>query len=98
MHSEIIASKRRYFNPKTGSSIKTEYREITMYDDDEFDLDIAISELMDMLNDTEDPAMQEFARNRCAFLGWGVELICDPADYYADDLGYVWCISGVDYA
>ena len=65
-----------------------------MYDDDEFDLDIAINELMDQLNDVEEPAIQEFARNRCKFLGWSIEKVYEPSDYYADETGHVWCITG----
>ena len=95
MHSEIIASRRKYFNPVIGSSIKVEYRELQRLDEDEFDLDMEINKLMDMLNDTEDPSIQEFARARCKFLGWDTERVYDPSDnYYVDDLGWVWRITG----
>lgn len=98
MHTIVIASRRKYFHPVTGSSIRVEYRELERLDDDEFDLDMEINKLMDMLNDIEDPAIQEFARARCKFLGWKVERIYDPSDnYYADDLGWVWCITEVNY-
>lgn len=98
MHSIIIAHKRRYFNPVTRSSIKTEYVELQDLDEDEFDIDDTLNKLMDQLNDEQDPLIQEFARNRCKFLGWGIERIYDPTDYYADDSGHVWCItSGINY-
>lgn len=93
MHSIIIARRKKYFNPAIGSSIKTEYIELEDLDDDEFDLDDELNKLMDMLNDEQDPAIQEFARNRCKFLGWNVEQIYEPSDYYANDSGYVWCIN-----
>lgn len=89
MHSIVIARRRRSFNL---TNIDISYVELETLDDDEFDIDDELSKLMDQLNDTEDPAIQEFARNRCKFLGWGVERIYDPADYYADNTGYVWCI------
>ena len=97
MHSIIMSRHRRYFNPVTGVSIKTELHELAELDDDEFDLDDAINELMDMLNDNEDPAIQEFAQARCKFLGWKTERVYEPTDYYADESGYVWCITGVNY-
>lgn len=98
MHTIVITSRRRYFHPVNESSIKIEYRELEALDDDEFDLDDEVNKLMDQLNDEEDPAIQEFARNRCKFLGWGVERVYDPADYYSDNSGYVWCItSGINY-
>lgn len=69
MHSIIIVRRRKYFDPTAGSIIKTSYVELEALDDDEFDIDDELSKLMDQLNDTEDPAIQEFARNRCKFLG-----------------------------
>lgn len=92
MHNIVIVRRRKYFNPVTGSSIKCEYCELEALDEDEFDLDDEVNKLMDMLNDEEDPTIQKFARNRCEFLGWNIERVYDPADYYSDNLGYVWCI------
>ena len=91
MHSIVIAQRRKYFDPKAGASVKVTYVELEALDNDEFDIDDEINKLMDMLND-EDPAIQEFAQNRCKFLGWSVEKVYDPADYYANSEGYVWCI------
>ena len=91
MHIIVIASRRKYFNPITGSSIKVEYRELEVLDDDEFDFDDEVNKLMDQLNSNE-PELAEFARNRCKFLGWEVEQVYEPSDYYSDDSGYVWCI------
>lgn len=99
MHTIVMLRKRRYFNPVTGISIKTEYHELEELNSDEFDLDDEINKLMDMLNDVEDPATQEFAQARCKFLGWSIERVYEPTDYYADSQGYVWCITGgINYA
>lgn len=97
MHTIVIVRKRKYFNPVSGSSIKREYIELEDLDNDEFDLDDEVNKLMDMLNDNEDPIMQEFAQERCKFLGWKTERVYEPTDYYADESGYVWCITGVNY-
>jgi hypothetical protein len=95
MHAIVIVRKRRFFNPITGVSIKTDYYELEALDEDEFDIDDELNKLMDMLN-SDDSELQEFARNRCKFLGWNIEQIYDPSDYYADDSGYVWIITGVN--
>lgn len=94
MHTIVIVRRRRFFHPVTGSSIKCEYTELEALDEDEFDLDDEVNKLMDMLNDEQDPLVQEFARNRCKFLGWEIEQVYEPSDYYFDDSGYVWCITG----
>ena len=85
MHSEI----HRFANGKLIDQLAM--------DSDEFDLDDEINKLMDELNDVEDPIIQEFAQTRCKFLGWSVERVYDPADYYANELGYIYCITGVNY-
>lgn len=91
MHTIVIVRKRRFFNPITGVSIKTDYCELEALDSDEFDIDDELNKLMDMLN-SEDSELQEFAQARCKFLGWNTERVYEPADYYADDAGWVWCI------
>ena len=96
MHTIVIARKRGYLQ-EIGIRVITDYVELEALDDDEFDLDDEINKLMDQLNDEQDPLIQEFAKNRCKFLGWNIEQIYEPSDYYANSSGYVWCITGVNY-
>ena len=90
MHTIVIVRRRGYLR-ETGVHVITDYCELEMLDDDEFDFYDEVNKLMDMLN-SEDLELIEFAKNRCKFLGWKVEQIYEPSDYYADDSGYVWCI------
>lgn len=91
MHNIIIVRRRGYLR-ETGVRVITDYCELEMLDDDEFDIYDEFNRLMDMLN-SEDLDLFKFARNRCKFLGWDIERIYDPSDYYSDDSGYVWCIN-----
>lgn len=90
MHNIIIVRRRGYLQD-TGVCVVTDYVELESLDDDEFDIYDEFNRLMDMLN-SEDLDLFKFARNRCKFLGWNIERIYDPSDYYSDDSGYVWCI------
>lgn len=91
MHNIIIVRRRGYLQD-TGVCVVTDYVELESLDDDEFDIYDEFNRLMDMLN-SENSELQEFAKNRCKFLGWEVEHIYEPSDYYSDDSGYVWCIN-----
>lgn len=91
MHNIIIVRRRGYLQD-TGVCVVTDYVELESLDDDEFDIYDEFNRLMDMLN-SENSELQEFAKNRCKFLGWEVEQIYEPSDYYSDDSGYVWCIN-----
>jgi hypothetical protein len=91
MHNIIIVRRRGYLR-ETGVRVITDYVELEALDNDEFDLYDELNRLMDMLNSNE-PELAEFAKNRCRFLGWEVEQIYEPSDYYSDDSGYVWCIN-----
>ena len=91
MHNIIIVRRRGYLR-ETGVHVITDYVELEALDDDEFDFYDEVNKLMDQLNDEQDPAIQEFAKNRCKFLGWKIERVYEPSDYYADDSGWVWCI------
>lgn len=75
MHSEII-------------KVDSVLIDLTMYDDDEFDLIAEISRLMDMLND-HGTVNQIDAIEICMQRGWAIYREYDPAHYYANEHGYL---------
>ena len=76
MHSEII-------------KVDSVLIDLTMYDDDEFDLIAEISRLMDMLND-HGTVNQIDAIEICMQRGWSIHKEFDPAHYYANEHGYLY--------
>ena len=76
MHSEII-------------KVDSVLIDLTMYDDDEFDLIAEISRLMDMLNDHRTIHQIE-AIAICQQRGWSIHKEFDPAHYYANEHGYLY--------
>ena len=91
MHTIVIVRRRGYLR-ETGVHVITDYVELEALDNDEFDFYDEFNRLMDMLN-SDESELTEFAKARCKFLGWKVEQIYEPSDYYANDAGYVWVIN-----
>lgn len=78
MHNEIIKLKS-----------VNEVISIYAYDDDEINVDIEVSRLMDMLND-HGTVNQIDAMKICQQRKWAIHKEFDPCHYYANEYGYFY--------
>lgn len=78
MHNELIRLKSQ-----------NQIISIYAYDDDEFDINIETSRLMDMLND-HGTSEQLDAIEICKQRGWAIHKEFDPCHYYANSNGYFY--------
>lgn len=78
MHNEIIKLKSN-----------NEVISVYAYDDDEFDINIEVARLMDMIND-HGTVNQIDAMEICKSRGWAIHKEFDPCHYYSNQYGYFY--------